>query len=161
MVEMRNLCAICGEKKSNSDGWFLLAENRWEDKLRILEWDERLAAHESIQRVCSAAHVEELVIHWMVTGSLEYPFARMSQFVNSARSFRLVWARKEEIDTGGVRQVGELAVHRESIERVLSEHPKSLQVILDALAGALQRETRNEQVVDVREAACCAVSQQA
>jgi hypothetical protein len=34
-----------------------------------------------------------------------------------------------------------LAVHRESMERVLVESPQSLRAILDALLGALRRET--------------------
>ncbi len=41
----------------------------------------------------------------------------------------------------GVRQIGELAVDRESIERVLSDSPQSLQTILDALMDALRQET--------------------
>jgi len=40
-----------------------------------------------------------------------------------------------------VRQIGELAVDRESIERVLSDSPQSLQTILDALMDALRQET--------------------
>jgi hypothetical protein len=39
--------------------------------------------------------------------------------------------------------LGELAVHRDSVERVLADNPQSLQVILDALVDALQRETMN------------------
>src|SRR5438552_17447034 len=41
----------------------------------------------------------------------------------------------------GVRQIGELDVDRESIERVLSDSPQSLQTILDALMDALRQET--------------------
>jgi len=41
----------------------------------------------------------------------------------------------------GVPQIGELAVDRESIERVLSDSPQSLQTILDALMDALRQET--------------------
>jgi len=41
----------------------------------------------------------------------------------------------------GVRQIGELAVDRESMERVLSDSPQSLQTILDALMDALRQET--------------------
>jgi hypothetical protein len=41
----------------------------------------------------------------------------------------------------GARQIGELAVDRESMERVLSDSPQSLQTILDALMDALRQET--------------------
>jgi hypothetical protein len=40
-----------------------------------------------------------------------------------------------------VRQIGELAVDRESMEGVLSDSPQSLQTILDALMDALRQET--------------------
>ena len=46
-----------------------------------------------------------------------------------------------DLDMTGVRQIGELAVDRESIERLLSDSPQSLQTILDALMDALRQET--------------------
>jgi len=60
-------CAICGEEKPDDDSWFLLAENQWEDKLKVLQWNEQLA--KSLALACSPAHVEELVIHWMQPGA--------------------------------------------------------------------------------------------
>jgi hypothetical protein len=45
-----------------------------------------------------------------------------------------------EIDTRGFHQLGELAVHRDSLKRILKENPLSLSVILDELLGALQKD---------------------
>lgn len=70
------LCAICGEERSPNQHRFLLAENTWEDKLTILQWNEQMASRVGIQVACGIDHVEQLVIHWMTTGSLDYPFAR-------------------------------------------------------------------------------------
>jgi hypothetical protein len=116
-----------------------VAENRWEDKLTILHWDEQLASREGVQLACSS-HVEELVIHWMTTGSLDYPFARTALGLGN-------WRRRvgpgSRVDVGGARRIIELAVHRESMERLLTESPQSLQVMLDALQEALQRESRD------------------
>ena len=114
-----------------------MAENRWEDKLAILQWDEHLASREGIQVACSVSHVEELVIHWMTTGSLDYPFARTALGSGVARRR----ARTAGLIFRGARQISELAVHRESVERVLTENPQSLQVMLDGLAEALRLET--------------------
>jgi hypothetical protein len=133
----RSACAICREEQSGSGTRFLLAENRWEDKLTILQWNEHMASRPGIQVACSVHHVEELVIHWMTTGSLDYPFARSAQGFTSWRPT----GPDCRVDLSGARQIGELAVHRESIERVLAESPQSLQVILDALLEALRRET--------------------
>jgi hypothetical protein len=69
-------CAICGEERLRGKDRFLLVENRWEDKLAVPHWDEKLVSRGGMQTACSISHVEELVIHWMTTGSLDYPFAR-------------------------------------------------------------------------------------
>jgi hypothetical protein len=127
-----NGCAICGGEQPGSETRFLVAENGWEDKLAILHWDEQLALREGIQVACSVSHVEELVIHWMTTGSLDYPFARTAL---GAGGWRRHVAPSYRVDLNG-----ELAVHRESVERVLAESPQSLQVILDALEEALRLE---------------------
>lgn len=88
MQQMRkHLCAICGDEKSAGGLWFLLAENRWEDKLKILQWDPQLARQDGIRPACSAAHVQELVVHWMTTRSLSYPFARVSSDDKPAPEF--------------------------------------------------------------------------
>lgn len=137
----RNTCAVCGEERSSGEVWFLVAENRWEDRLKVLHWNERLAAREGVQRACSARHVEELVVHWMTTGSLDYPFARTALGAGATRRLSKRWPAPGELDVLETRQIGDLAVHRESIEHVLSENPESLRVILDALVGALQKET--------------------
>jgi hypothetical protein len=57
------------------------------------------------------------------------------------------------VDISGARPIGELAVHRESMERVLMENPQSLQGILDALLDALRQETVVEtKPISLREA---------
>ena len=131
-------CAICGEERLSGKSRFLVAENRWEDKLAILHWDEKLVSRDGIQTACSISHVEELVIHWMTTGSIDYSFANTA--LGSARWRR--WAGPNtRVDLTGARQISELAVHRESVERLLTENPQSLQGMLDALQDALRLET--------------------
>jgi hypothetical protein len=135
-----HVCVICGEDGSAKARWFLIAENRWEDKLRIFQWDERLARQAGIHCACSASHVQELVVHWMTTGSLDYPFARVPSKASARRRRAASWPAADFYGCGA-RQIGELAVDRESMKRVLSESPQSLRVILDALLAALQHET--------------------
>src|SRR5438552_10421629 len=112
-----SLCAICGEERSGNETRFLIAENRWEDKLTVLQWNEQIAARYGIQVACSVSHAEELVIHWMTTGSLDYPFARTALGAGGWRQPTLPGRR---VDISGARQIGELAVHRESMERILT-----------------------------------------
>jgi hypothetical protein len=138
MQELRaKVCAICGEVSSASHAGFLVAENSWEDKLIILQWNDPMASRDGIQVACCADHVEELVVRWMTTGSLEYPLARTALGERASRAMGC----SARIDISGGRQLGELAVHRESLERVLAENPQSLRVILDALLEALRQES--------------------
>ncbi|MGH9528703.1 MAG: hypothetical protein ACRD2S_02160 [Terriglobales bacterium] len=127
---MIHICTVCGREKTKS-GWFLIAENRWGDKLKIVEWNDRVAWMNGVQQACSAPHALELVAHWMRTNSLDYPFERTHPFLKNQ-------TRKDDPDISGVRQLGELYVDRESIRRVLDENPDSLTVILDELLFALQ-----------------------
>ena len=135
-------CTICGDERSAGQVWFLVAESHWEDKLTVLEWRDELARRQGIYAACSAGHVEELVVHWMTTGSLDYPFATVGQ-----KRGRLAPRRGsflpflDEPDTRGARQIGELAIDPECVRRALREDPESLRVILDELVRALERET--------------------
>jgi hypothetical protein len=135
-------CTICGEERSAGQVWFLVAESHWEDKLKVLQWQDELAGRRGIYAACSTGHVEELVVHWMTTGSLDYPFATVGLKPERPRQ-RLGWILPtiEEPDTRDARLIGELAVDRESVRRALRDDPDSLQVILDELLNALQRET--------------------
>jgi hypothetical protein len=138
MIDARSYaCDICGETNSDPTQWFLVTENPWEDKLKILEWNSRLACQQGMHLVCSPSHVQELVVHWMATGSVSYPFAQTTAG-NATRGFNYFSQIRAGVSTNGVRTIGELTVHRESMRRVLSENPGSLKCILDALYGALQ-----------------------
>jgi hypothetical protein len=131
-------CSICGDPEPDASIWFLVRENHLEDKVQILHWNDRLVGGAGVYPACSAAHVQEMVVHWMTTGSLSYPFA-------------LVRGRDAEERHGGnrgrgaaqvvfreARPIGELSVDRDSMKRVLNESPHSLRTILDALLSALQ-----------------------
>jgi hypothetical protein len=133
-------CSICGEPKNGHGSWYLVAENRWQDKLKILHWNDRFAGHEGVHQACSAAHVQELVVHWMALGSLDYPFAQTGPGKRPARRWGDSYAAPLSVDVQQAQPLGELSVHRESMKRVLSENPHSLKSILDALLSALQRD---------------------
>ena len=136
-VEIR--CVICHEEHIKSDGWFLLAENRWTDRLKIFGWNEVLASQPGVHAACCAGHVQQLVVHWMTTGSLEYPFAQ-----SRPEPKHWLLPRPEqpatvhaEPDLSGGRVLSELAVHRDSLKRVLVENPESLAGMLRGLLSAL------------------------
>lgn len=143
-TQTMHACIVCGKETPEYEHWFLVTANRWQDKLRILHWNNFLASQAGVQPVCSANHVQELVVHWMTTGSVEYPFAQVTfkprrhplrQLLPSSIPSRI----GQDIDTLGAQPIGELSVHRESMQRILRECPQSLTSILDALLSALHR----------------------
>jgi len=128
-----HICTICGREKTRA-GWFLVTENRWEDKLKVFQWDDHLATRSGVHEVCGPAHARELALYWMSTATLNYPFAW-----RDFRKLRGIFAdANSHINSGGAQELGALSVHRESIKRVLSESPNSLNAILDELASALR-----------------------
>jgi len=132
-------CTICGEETLGDARWFLVLEDPWQDKLIVLHWNDRLAA-KGVHCACSAEHLQEMVVHWMTTGSLDYPFARSSRILRHNPGHRAAKFLSRDFEGLGARQIGELSVHRESLQRALSESPQSLKTILDALSLALQQE---------------------
>jgi hypothetical protein len=139
-IFLTHFCTICGREKAKPD-WFLIAENRWEDKLKILEWNDRIAGMKGIHAVCGAVHAGELVIHWMKTGSLQYPVPR-AQSLRDRPPQRIDGAGMKDPDLTEARQFGELYLHRESIGKILDENPESLTAIVDQLISALHPQRR-------------------
>ena len=90
--------------------------------------------------VCGQRHVRELVVHWMTTGCLHYPFAEIPSSVQdkvykpSSPAIRLGSHRVPE-------ELGEVAVDREAVARALVENPLSLNAVLDELAIVLENES--------------------
>ncbi len=119
-------CEVCGAAQ-RGNGWFLVSEDQGRDTLQILKWNSRLAERPGMRHVCSPAHVEELVSHWMVDDSLDYGWPR-----EGAASASLA------PDTGDESyRLGELMLDRSSFA-ALGERPDMLSSILEAIDGVLQ-----------------------
>lgn len=120
-------CEICGAAQKD-DNWFLLSEDQERNTLQILKWNSRLAEHPGMHPLCSAAHVEELVSHWMFSGSLDYQWSRPTHVPSP---------QTPAGDMDASYRLGELVLDRASFA-ALGERPDMLNSILDAIDGALQ-----------------------
>jgi hypothetical protein len=138
---MSPVCRVCGEERGAGQVWFLLMESPWEDKLRILHWQDRLVGREGIHPACSPEHVQELVTHWMTVGTLDYPFAESGDGLPPSPRSAVSETLLQGFVNTPLRQVGEISVHRESMGRILEENLDALQAILDELTDVLQRES--------------------
>ena len=141
-TKLISACAICGREATRYEQWFLVVANRWRDTLKVLDWDDHLAAQAGVQHLCCSTHVQELVVHWMITGSVAFPFARVSTPLAAAELAAFLPSLPDDaddVDTTGLQALGELSVHRESMQRILRDSPHSLASILEALVSALER----------------------
>jgi hypothetical protein len=133
-------CALCHEPRLPDAEWFQLVENRWTDRLKICRFQEVLAFRPTTFNVCGTAHLRELIVHWMTTGRLDFPFAEVS-----ARHSRLLTLRSKgpqrsiaEPVLPQFAYVGELAVHRDSLIRILRENPHALSEVLEEVIRTIQ-----------------------
>jgi hypothetical protein len=130
-------CAVCGREASDGSGWFLVVEDSWLDRLKILHWHPILAEQEEMQGVCSKLHLKTLLTHWLNNANLQFA---------ASEAFRLPAASNGGMTLACFRAasattvVGELAVYRESLSRVWTGSQQALECILDALLGGNTRE---------------------
>ncbi len=137
-IARRAPCSVCGLDTFRHKGWFLVVENRWLDRLKILSWHPSLASQKDMKSVCCRDHLKTLITHWLTQASLRLPPSHLSPHyaghyppmpIGSDPSLSDI-----DLDPDSVgRVVGELAVHRESFSRVWSGSPAALESILDAL----------------------------
>jgi hypothetical protein len=134
------VCAICGNRKAGQQNWYLIAENPWEDRVRIMRWESCLALSPGILSACGAAHVRELLIQWLNSEIL----------ASNQKSLPPIFARAQgdffhtpawEL-AAGMQPIGELAVHR----RTLQDSPATLRSVLDAVFHALQDESPDAEI---------------
>jgi hypothetical protein len=131
-IKKRSPCSVCGLDTFRHTGWFLVIENRWLDRLKILSWHSALAAQSDMKSVCCRQHLKTLIAHWLSQANLRLPPAQYPHPPLPTGSDPTLG----DFDLGPNavgRLVGELAVHRESFSRVWSGSAAALECILDAL----------------------------
>ncbi len=141
-------CSICGCSTGQPAQWYLLVENALLDRVKILRWERGTARQNGMHSVCSVDHVRELVVHWMATSSLSYPFVRMAG--KDLRKGIVVSpppVSSCEVSAGAACLIAEFAVHRESLNRAMVENPEALAPILEALLELAQAATAATTVV--------------
>ena len=128
-------CAICGARTGYHANWFLVFENQWLDRIRILSWHPCLATQKGVLCVCGKQHLKELIIHWLTEPDVRvWPEA-------PAFDLPLLEDRigPEVAQPLCGRVVGELAIHREGRSRSWGGSQQMLDAILNALIGEPRR----------------------
>jgi hypothetical protein len=135
----RSSCVVCGLETKRHTGWLLVTENRWLDRLKVLNWHPLVARQIGMESVCGEEHLRTLLTHWLTYANLQFLATGSSSWMASG-SVREAEADSSITCLGEV--VGELAVHREALSRVWTGSPEALECILNALLRGLETRSR-------------------
>jgi hypothetical protein len=133
----RMSCAVCGIETKRHTGWFLVMDNHWLDRVKILSWHPVLAGTGKMRGVCGKLHLKILLTHWLNYSSLHLAaggFAPVPASLASAQT----GAGYPNLSLG--RVLGELAVERDWHSPSWTGSPEAMECILNALIG--ETETR-------------------
>jgi len=128
-------CVVCGIETKRHAGWFLLMDNCWLDRVRVLSWHPVLAHEGKMRAVCGKQHLKTLLTHWLNHANLQLVASGASPWP-PALDTSLSLSSYSACSTGKV--VGELAVQRDSLSRVWTGSPEARECILNALIGDIE-----------------------
>jgi len=133
-ITKRLPCSVCGADTLGHDRWFLAAENRWLDRLRIFTWHPTLASQQGFKSACGRQHLRVLIAYWLDQASLGLIPANL---IPEKQPLPLTSdAGRVDPDLSPVAAgclVGELSVFREAFARDWTGSPETLESIVDAL----------------------------
>ena len=129
-------CVVCGIETKRHTGWFLVMDNCWLDRVKVLSWHPVLAQTGKMRSVCGKTHLKILLTHWlnhanlqlMANGEAPPPMTLDTALAGSAHA---------TLALGKV--LGELAVERDPLSPVWTGSPEAMECILDALIGETEK----------------------
>jgi hypothetical protein len=125
-------CVVCGMETKRHAGWFLVTDNYWLDRVKILSWHPVLAREKGMRGVCGKSHLKVLLMYWLNHSSLQL-LARGS--APTPKPLDAMPAKSGENGFAAGRVVGELAVERNHLSPVWTGSPEAMECILNALIG--------------------------
>ena len=134
-------CAVCGIETKRHAGWFLVMENCWMDRVKVLAWHPVLAREGRIRGVCGKVHLKTLLTHWLNHANLQLVAGGITP-LPMALDTTGAGSNYPSFSVG--RVVGELAVERDRLSPVWTGSTESMECILDTLSG--QTETRSREL---------------
>lgn len=132
-------CAVCGIETKRHAGWFLVMENCWLDRVKVLSWHPVLARERRMRGVCGKIHLKILLTHWLNHANLQLVaggFAPLPIALDTIRP----GASYPSFSVG--RVLGELAVERDRLSPVWTGSAEAMECILNALIGETETPER-------------------
>ena len=123
-------CGVCGIRTKRHVGWFLVMENCWLDRVKVMSWHPTLARDSRVRGVCGKVHLKTMLTHWLNHANLQLIAGGAAPLPMDTSHADSQYA---SFSVG--RVLGELAVEREKLSRVWTGSPETMDCILDALIG--------------------------
>ena len=133
----RMSCVVCGIETKRHTGWFLVMDNCWLDRVKVMSWHPVLARTGRTRAVCGKMHLKALLTHWLNHASLQLATigkAPIPMALDAAPS------ASSGVHLSVGRVVGELAVERDPRSPGWTGSPEAMECILNTLIG--ETETR-------------------
>lgn len=128
----RFCCVVCGIETKRHAGWFLVMDNYWLDRVKILSWHPVLARERGMRAVCGNFHLKLLLTHWLNHANLQLiagGIARMPAAIDQT-------AAESRFASSSLGKVlGELAVERDEADKGWTGSPEAMECILNTLVG--------------------------
>jgi hypothetical protein len=138
-------CIVCGIETKRHSGWFLVMDNYWLDRVKVLSWHPALAQTGRARAVCGKSHLKMLLTHWLNHASLQLvargdaPLPIALDTTSSGSSYASF--------PGKI--VGELAVERDPSSPGWTGSPEAMECILNTLIGETEARSQSLQVTSL------------
>ncbi len=121
-------CSICGVETLRHEGWYLVADDRWRDRLRIFTWDSALASQHGFKGACSRSHLKMLIACWLDQANLRLASENAAVSRPTPPGPRSLSAMEMS-----AHLVGELSIFRDAFSQGWTGSAETLDSIVDAL----------------------------
>jgi hypothetical protein len=128
LISKRIPCSVCGVETLRHQGWYLIADDRWRDRLRIFSWSAALASQPRFQGACSRAHLKMLIACWLDQASM-----RLATDTDGASALAALGPEEISNMEKNAHLVGELSVFRDTFSRGWTGSGETFDAIVDAL----------------------------
>ena len=126
-----HVCEVCGTRKRKQGNWFLVAQDRRGDVLRILYWSEGIAQRRNVWACCSPRHVQMFVERWLAPEASDLA----TQLPGRAETLGMNAELEQHLRTA---LAGEMQISREAFANGFAFEEKSTESILNAVEDLLE-----------------------
>jgi hypothetical protein len=123
-------CVVCGIETKRHSGWFLVTDNYWLDRIKILSWHPVLAREKGMRGVCGKPHLKLLLTHWLSHATLQLLASGRAPLPTSLDTLPGSYS---SASFAAGRVVGELTVERDHLSPVWTGSPEAMECTLNAL----------------------------